>query len=55
MDKNEKELLEIVRCAKDPTKSIIVAINVIKDFLQQPLSSKEQEGEIFPEQGGTTK
>lgn len=45
MTEEEKELLEAVRGAKDPVAAAMVAIEIIKDFLSQPLSLTEQEAE----------
>ena len=52
MDKDENELLETVRSAKDPTMAMIIAIGIIRDFLQQPLPLKQQEDDSLLEQGG---
>lgn len=52
--KEEQELLEAIREAKDPTAAILVAIDIIKDFLSQPLSLKEPGDEIPLEQDETT-
>lgn len=49
MTKEEMELLEAVRGAKDPTAAIMVAIDIIKGFLSQPLSLTEQGAENLPE------
>lgn len=45
MTKEEMELLEAVRGAKDPAAAILVALDIIKDFLLQPLSLTEQGAE----------
>jgi hypothetical protein len=49
LTREEQELLEAIREAKDPTAAILVAVEIIKDFLSQPLSSKEPEDEIRKE------
>ena len=48
----EQELLEAIRKAKDPTAALLAAVNVITDFLEQPLSLTEPGDEIPLEQGG---
>lgn len=49
LTREEQELLEAIREAKDPTAAILVAVKIIKDFLERPLSSTEQEDEIRKE------
>ena len=49
MTKEEIELLEAIRAAKDPAAAMIRAAEIIRDFLEQPLSSKEQEALILRE------
>ncbi len=49
LTKEEQELIEAIREAKDPTAAILAATEIIKDFLAQPLSLKEQEALILRE------
>ena len=49
LTKEEQELIEAIHEAKDPTAAILAATEIIKDFLAQPLSSKEQEALILRE------
>ena len=47
MTENERELVEIIRSSNDPAKAMIVAVDVIVDFLldlknQAPLAKCEQ-------------
>lgn len=49
LTKEEQELIEAIREAKDPTAAMLAAIQIIKDFLERPLSLKEQEDEIQKE------
>lgn len=51
LTREEQELLEAIRGAKDPTAAILAAVKVIKDFLEQPLSLKEPEDGIPLEPG----
>ena len=43
MTELEKETLKVIRNAKDPTRALLAAIEVITDFLQQSLLTPEQE------------
>ena len=54
LTREEQELLEAIREAKDPTAAILAAVEIIKDFLSQPLSLKEPGDEIPLEQDETT-
>ena len=49
MTENEREALRMVRESKDPAAAIMIAIEVITNYviLEQPLSSTEQEVEIL--------
>ena len=49
LTKEEQELIEAIREAKDPTAAILAAVQIIRDFLEQPLSLTEQEDEIRKE------
>ena len=49
LTKEEQELIEAIRAAEDPTAAILAAVQIIKDFLERPLSLKEQEDEIRKE------
>lgn len=49
MTELEKEMLTTINNAKDPTKALITAIDVITDFLKRSLSSQEQEDGSPPE------
>ena len=49
LTKEEQELIEDIREAKDPTAAMLAAVQIIKDFLERPLSLKEQEDEIQKE------
>lgn len=49
LTKEEQELIEAIREAKDPTAAMLAAIQIIKDFLERPLSLKEQEDGIQKE------
>lgn len=42
MTQNQKTLITLVRESADPTKALLIAIEVISDFLKQPESLKEQ-------------
>ena len=53
LTKEEQELIEAIRAAEDPTAAILAAVQIIKDFLERPLSSTEQEDEIPLEQDET--
>lgn len=43
MTNNQKSLLKLIRESADPTQAILVAVEVISDFLKQHQSLKEQE------------
>jgi hypothetical protein len=49
LTKEEQELIEAIREAKDPTAAMLAAVQIIKDFLERPLSSTEQEDGIRKE------
>jgi hypothetical protein len=49
LTKEEQELIEAIREAKDPTAAMLAAVQIIKDFLERPLSLKEQEDGIRKE------
>ena len=49
LTKEEQELIEVIRAAEDPTAAILTAVQIIKDFLERPLSLREQEDEIQKE------
>ena len=49
----EDELLEVIRKAADPVLAAETALEIIKYFLSQPLSSQGQAGDCPPEDGGT--
>ena len=49
LTKEEQELIEAIREAKDPTAAMLAAVSIIKDFLERPLSLKGQEDEIQKE------
>ena len=50
LTKEEQELIEAIRETKNPSAAIIAAVQIITDFLKQPLSLKEPGDEIPPEQ-----
>lgn len=43
MTQNQETLINLVRESADPTKALLVAVEVISNFLKQPQSLKEQE------------
>ena len=43
MTQNQKTLITLVRESADPTKALLIAIEVISDFLKQPVSLTKQE------------
>ena len=43
MTNNETELLTLIRNSKEPEKSMVVALNIILSFLEQPLSVAGQQ------------
>jgi hypothetical protein len=49
LTKEEQELIEAIREAKDPTAAMLAAVSIIKDFLERPLSLTKQEDEIRKE------
>lgn len=49
LTREEQELIEVIREAEDPTAAILAAVQIIRDFLERPLSLKEQEDEIRKE------
>jgi hypothetical protein len=49
LTKEEQELIEVIRAAEDPTAAVLTAVQIIKDFLERPLSLREQEDEIQKE------
>jgi hypothetical protein len=49
LTREEQEIIEAIREAKDPTAAILTAVQIIKDFLERPLSLREQEDEIQKE------
>lgn len=49
LTKEEQELILAIREAKDPTAAFLTAVQIIRDFLEQPLSLTEQENEIRKE------
>lgn len=51
LTKEEEELIEAIRDSKNPAEAILAAVQIITDFLKQPLSLKGPEDEIPPEQG----
>lgn len=53
LTKEEQELICAIRETKDPAAAIIATVQIITDFLKQPLSLREPEDEIPLEQGGT--
>lgn len=42
MTKTEQELVELIRCHHSPDAALETAIEVILDYLSQPLSYEEQ-------------
>lgn len=42
MTNNQKSLLKLIRESADPTQAILVAIEIISDYLRQPESLKAQ-------------
>ena len=49
LTREEQELIEVIREAKDPTAAVLTAVQIIRDFLERPLSLREQEDEIQKE------
>lgn len=49
LTKEEQELIEAIREAKDPTAAMLAAVQIIKDFLERPLSSTKPEDGIRKE------
>lgn len=49
LTREEQELIEVIREAEDPTAAILAAVQIIRDFLERPLSLKEQEDGIQKE------
>ena len=43
MTQNQETLINLVRESADPTKALLVAVEIISDFLKHPQSLKEQE------------
>lgn len=42
MTNNEKNLIELIRGSEDPGKALIIAANIIADYLEHRGSSEEQ-------------
>lgn len=42
MTNNEKNLIELIRGSEDPEKALIIAANIIADYLEHRGSSEEQ-------------
>ena len=42
LTREEQELIEVIREAEDPTAAILAAVQIIRDFLERPLSLKNK-------------
>lgn len=42
MTKNEQDLISIIRASEDPQKAMAIAIDIICQYIKQPLSSLAQ-------------
>ena len=49
MTRNEIELVELIRGSDDPERAVQVAIEIISQYIGQPLSCPEQAAACLPE------
>ena len=48
MTNNEKELLNIIRQSPDPERAMQVAVEIICQYIERPLSCQEQAAACLP-------